>query len=164
MTRTVDTSGLDGDVTLCFTAGDDGADDGESITVTFNTNTGAGLWQEARYQVGNMGQNQTCREYCVNLSDIDKAVNRNPNLEISFYLTSNNNDDEIELDNITVSGAVYCDGSAEVSLGGISDDGSGSYSFSASDVPATRLDADINCTWDWPPAPIEDWSLIEFLP
>ncbi|MBW1808588.1 MAG: hypothetical protein JRJ87_10375, partial [Deltaproteobacteria bacterium] len=162
MTQVVDASGLDGNVTLCFTSGDDRADAGESITVSFDT--GTGIWQTARYQAGNMGPNQTCRDYCVNLSAIDPAVNRNPNLGISFYLTSNNNDDEIELDNISVSGAVYCDGSAEVSLSAISDDGGGAYSFTATDVPATRLDADINCVWDWPPVPIEDWSLIEFLP
>ncbi|MCK5803092.1 MAG: hypothetical protein KAI66_09680, partial [Lentisphaeria bacterium] len=159
--RVIDISVLDGSVELCFEFGDDHADFGDSIHVEFDPGTG---WQTAWYQNGNMGQDNTCYQVCVNLSNIDPTVNRNSALGIRFTLTSNAWSDEIFLDNVLLRGAIYCDGSGAILLGAMSDETGGIYSFTATDLSGARLDGDINCYWDLPPVPIEDWSHVEYMP
>jgi len=163
--RQVDASNLDGNVTLCFSYGDNTAGLGSSINVQFNSNDGNG-WQTAWFQIGNLGPDQTCRNICVNLSDIDSDVNRNAALEIRFSVGTIAGQ-SYDLDNILLRGSTYCNDSVNVSLSPISESGGGFYSFTATetDVPATRLDADINCSWGRnPPVYVQDWTTINFIP
>ncbi len=163
MTRTVDASELDGNVTLCFDLGDDQSSGDNSILVEFNANDGDG-WQEAWLQNGSIGTDQTCMNICVNLSDIDTDVNRNPALRIRFDVDTRPAGNKIDIDDILVAGAVYCDGAGTVTLGAISESGGGTYAFTVADVGGGRVDADIQCSWDPSPAAIFDWAPTSFIP
>ena len=161
--RQVDVSSLDGNVKLCFDYGDQGGGFAESIDVDFDAQRGAG-WQSAWSQADDdLGTDATCMQICVNLSDINSDVNRNPDLLIRFSLAAGAFG-TYNLDNVIVSGAQYCDGSGTVTLSAIAELGAGLYGFTAADDAGNRLDADINCTWDTPPTPVEDWETVNFIP
>jgi hypothetical protein len=158
--RSVDASGLDGNVTLCFAYGDNNTASPGYLRAEFNARDGAG-WRTAWLHTGKMGNNQTCREVCVNLSDIDADVNRNAGLGIRFTVQETAGG-TIDLDTISLRGAVYCDGAGKVTLSSIIETGGGLYTFTATDTAATMLDADVQCTWDTPAVPIGDWASIRY--
>ncbi len=159
--RYVDASTLDGDVRLCFYYGDDGLGTDKTLSVEFDPGTG---WREAFTQVGDPGPDMSCSEICINLSELDPAVNRNPSLGISFDMATGG--DKIVVDHITLSGAQYCDGSGAVLLGPIVDDGDGTYTFTARDAQASQLTSDILCWWDTPPPEqkVEDMESVRYRP
>ena len=163
MTQSVDATELDGNIMLCFDLGDDGSSGGNSILVDFNANDGDG-WQTAWDQDRSIGTDQTCMNICVNLSDIDSDVNRNPALLIRFNVDTRAEGNKIDIDDILVAGAVYCDGAGTVTLGDISESGGGTYAFTVTDDDDSRVDADIQCSWDLSPADIFDWSSTSFVP
>ena len=99
--RYLDASSLDGDVRLCFYFGDTGGSTSKALLVEYDAGQG---WQRAFAQTGNPGPDNSCREICVNLSELDPAVNRNPNLGIRFDLGTTN--DKIDVDHITLSTSV----------------------------------------------------------
>jgi hypothetical protein len=160
--RSVDTTAVDGEVTLCFSLGD--SNGGTSLSVDFDARGGAG-WQTAWSQSGNLGPDSTCRKICVNLSRINPAVSRNPGLGLRFRLDSNvgGGTGYYVLDDIEVWGGVFCNGSSHLTLGPISETGGGFYSTTATDTTSTPLTADVTCSWDTPPAPIDDMSTIDFV-
>jgi hypothetical protein len=147
--RTVDASGLDGNVVLCFTYGDDGADGASQFDVAFNPGGG---WKTAWSQTGDPGPDQNCREVCVNLSNIDSRANRNPALDIQFSVDASGG--KIDIFEVRVEGAVYCDGETigAITLGAISEGAAGTYTFDMNDAPWEQFQADILCSWDSPPA------------
>jgi|GEM_PF-3120513 len=144
--RYLDVSSLDGDVKLCFYFGDTGGSTGKALLVEYDAGRG---WQRAFAQVGNPGPDNSCREICVNLSEMDPAVNRNPSLGIRFDMGTTN--DKIDVDHITVSGAQFCDGTGTIGFSSFSENVLGQYDFTAQDVPGTPVDAFIDCAWDTPP-------------
>jgi cysteine-rich repeat protein len=160
ITRQVDATGLDADVTLCFSYGDGGAFSPSGIQVQFDARGGLG-WQSAWSHTGNTGPDRTCRQVCVDLADINPGVNRNSRLLVRFTVTAQPGQ-TFDLDDITLSGAAYCDGSALVSTGPVSETSPGTYSLSASDLSGSRLDAYVECSWDSPPSPVEGWSRVDF--
>jgi len=143
----VDTSALTGDVELCFFFGDDGNDAGKSLGVTFTTD--GTIWQDAWNFSGEQDPDQTCREVCVNLSDIDPLAARNPALGLQFDLYSGR--DPIYVDQITITGAEVCDAAGVVDLSTLTDNTDGTYTFTAQDVAGTPVNVTITCTWDDPP-------------
>lgn len=153
--RSVDASSLDGNVELCFNYGDDGVSAGSTFEALFDAGTG---WQTAWSQRGDPGPDSACREVCVNLSDLDSAVNRNPALGIKFFVDAV--DDKIGIYEVSVSGAQYCDGATLglTQLDPIVGTGGGSYGFDVRDVPGTPLRTDIVCEWNVPPA----WTMEAF--
>jgi len=158
----VNASILDGYVELCFDFGDDNANSaGDSILVEYNAGAG---WQTAWSQDSQLGNDNSCYQVCVNLSDIDPAVNNNAALGISFTLSSDANKDEIAFDNVIVRGAQYCDGAGIVGLNPMppTDDGLGWNSFDAS--AGSQLTTEITCTWDAAPVPVEDMDSVWFQP
>ncbi len=160
--KTVDASSLDGDIELCFSYFGDGAGGGESILVEFDTGTGP---ETAWYQADEMGTDGDCHRVCVNLSDIDPGVNRNPSLRLGFTLASDEIDDEIALDDISLSGAQYCIvDSSVVDLSFPVHRGGGIYEFTATDTNSTQLTADIMCHWDSPTVPVEDMDSVWYRP
>jgi hypothetical protein len=146
LSKQVDASDLDGAVTLCFAYGDNGSDTNKTFVVMFDTGSGP---QAAWGQSGDAGADGECASICVNLSDIDPAVNRNPALTISFMLDSTT--DILAIDNITLRGAQYCDGASAVTLGAYTDNSDGTYTFTAQNTLGDQLSADILCSWDTPP-------------
>jgi hypothetical protein len=149
--RRVDASSLDGDVRLCFTYGDNGAWGSDTnIDVFFDAGSG---WKNIWAQSGNFGPNGNCREVCINLSDLDPDANRNPDLGVRIEMASGNSS-PVSLYEVRVSGALYCDGDAigAVQLDTMTDNGDGTYTFDARDVPVEQLTADILCSWDSPPS------------
>ena len=143
--RYLDASSLDGDVRLCFHFGDTGGSIGKNLLVEFDPGTG---WRTAFAQAGNPGPDNSCREICVNLSELDPAVNRNPWLGIRFDMGTTN--DKIDVDHITLSGAQFCDGAGTINFSSFGEPAQGTYTFTAQDVPGTPVDAFIDCAWDTP--------------
>jgi hypothetical protein len=148
METVVDASELDGEVTLCFQLGYDDITASDQLILDYDAGSG---WTEAWWQAEDMGPNDQCRLICVNLSDIDPAVNNNSALGIRFQFQSDaSGGGEIIVYGVTVAGARYCAvGPAVVSLSSPpSDDGGGNYGFTATDTYGEQLDADITCHWD----------------
>jgi hypothetical protein len=110
--------------------------------------TGGG-WQDLWGQSGDAGSDGMCKNICVNLSNIDPAVNRHPALKIRLVM--NSAIDVIAVDDIILRGAQFCDGTGTVTLGAYTDNSDGTYTFTALDVPGDQLNADILCSWDTPP-------------
>ncbi|MFH1437969.1 MAG: hypothetical protein ABIJ56_19835 [Pseudomonadota bacterium] len=161
MAQTVDASGLDDDVMLCFEFGDDDSRGDDELHVEFDAGSG---WQTAWLQTGNLGPNQTCMGLCADLTQINPAAARNPALAIRFSVSTTDSGNQIDIDNISLSGSVTCDYSASVGIGDISDDGGGSYSFTVTDTGGTPIVAAVVCSWDSPPVPVSDYAVIEFAP
>ncbi len=144
---TVDTTGLTGDVWLCFFFGDDGAGTRRSLDVQISTN---GVdWTDAWNFSGDQGPDQSCGEVCVNLTDLDPAAAENPALGLRFAMYSSQ--DPLYLDHITVRGAEICDAAGVSELGAFGDNADGTYTFTARDTAGIPIDVDITCTWDDPP-------------
>jgi hypothetical protein len=160
METTVDATELDGEVTVCFQLGYDDTTGNDELILDFDAGSG---WTEAWSQTDTMGPNDRCRLICVNLSDIDPAVNNNPALGIRFRFDSSNG--EIIVYGVIVAGARYCPaGPAVVSLSSPpSDDGGGDYGFTATDTYGEQLDADITCVWD-PDTSLNDLFTVHYLP
>jgi hypothetical protein len=145
METTVDASELDGEVTVCFGLGYDGTSGSDELILDYDAGSG---WTQVWRQVGDMGTSGECRMICMNLSDIDPAVNNNPALGIRFQFDSSNG--KITVFWVTVAGARYC--LADPAVVSISSppvgDGAGNYDFTATDTYGEQLDADIMCEWD----------------
>ena len=145
--RRVDASAFDADVELCWHFGDKGNDANKTLLVEYDAGSG---FQPAWGYTGNQGPNNGCLQVCINLSGLDPAVARNPNLGLRFSLDSSS--EELVIDHILLRGARNCAAGADLTLGPMSDNGDGSYSFNAVDALGDQLDADILCSWDSPPA------------
>ncbi|MFH1435407.1 MAG: hypothetical protein ABIJ56_06795 [Pseudomonadota bacterium] len=160
--RMVDAASADGEVVLCFSLGD--FDGGSRIEMDFNAVDTGDIWEEAWYPDDNLGPDGTCRNTCVNLSDINPAVARNPNLWLRFYLDSNRTYafGQYILDDILLTGARYCAGEGFVQLGAVSDTGGGFYDFTVTNLPGTRMSPDIFCTWGAPSPALHDSTAIDF--
>jgi hypothetical protein len=148
---TVDASALDGDIWVCFQLGFDGSRGGDRVALYYDDATGAGF-QLAWEHNDRLGEDGECREYCVNLSDLDPDVNNNPALGIRFQIDSTN--DLINLYSVVVTGAQYClAANSVVSLSTPpSGDGSGNYDFTATDTFGNQLTTEIQCFWEPDPA------------
>ncbi len=152
LSRTVDASSLDGDVRLCFAAGDLGAlSSSDRIQVELDAGSG---WREAWYWERNWVTGGSCTEICLNLTDLDPASARNPGLRIRFTVQSSDIDSYVYIDDIVLDGAVFCDGTGSAGAGAVSDVGGGSYSLDLSDTAGTQMWAELICSWDSPPAPV----------
>jgi len=162
ITRTVDTSAYDGNIELCFSIGDDNG--GTSVTVQFDARQGAG-WQTVWYQTGDLGADQTCRQICANLSDINRDAARNPALLIRFTMNANviPGDGWYDLDDIEVYGSTYCDAAGMVDLTAIVDSGLGHYGFSTVDLTDGLMSPIVTCSWDSPPLPVSDFTYVDFI-
>ncbi|MBW2699333.1 MAG: DUF2341 domain-containing protein, partial [Deltaproteobacteria bacterium] len=143
--RVVDTRGLDGEVRLCFTFADDGAGEGSSLRASFHSGM---AWRQAYYQADDLGTNQECRELCINLSDLDPAVARNPALGIRFDVTAVGG--KIYFQDIHLEGIVACDAGTDVFLTSLVEGNGGHYSFTARDDATAPFDADLVCAWGDP--------------
>ena len=161
MERTIDTSLLSGNVILCFDSGDFLSDLDSRVSVEFDTGKGSG-WQTAWLQTGDLGPDRECRTNCVNLSNINNDVNGNPNLKIRFSVSSLSGGN-IVIDNIVVSGSVYCDATGIVSISSLSETTPATYMFNVTDVSGTPLDAFIECSWGTSSNQLKDNSTIRFI-
>jgi hypothetical protein len=161
MVRAVDTSGLDGDVRLCFDVGDNHADWNETILVSFDSGNALG-WQTAWYWENEWGTDASCSRVCLELSAIDQSVAKNPNLQIRFRIASNQGSEQVFIDDIVLDGAVYCDGSSRMTVGALTDTGGGSYAVQFSNDVGLPMGAQLTCSWDTPVDPIEGWDLTWF--
>ncbi len=161
MERMVDTTSVDGEVVLCFSIGDD--DSGTTARVQFDLTDGSG-WQTLWEMSGNLGDDNTCRQVCLNLSDVDPDAAANPSLWIRFFLNSNRlyATGHYVLDDILLSGSPFCDGSSWVSLGPVTETGGGIYDFTVTRATATKVSPVVTCSWGTPPAPLRDRAVIDF--
>ncbi|MFH1437636.1 MAG: hypothetical protein ABIJ56_18160 [Pseudomonadota bacterium] len=160
MEHGVDASALDGGVELCFDLGEDGANAGESILVEFSTDGGA-HWQVAWQQEDDMTPDGECRRICAGLSQIDESARRNPDLDIRFSLESN--DAPVTIDDITVSGALFCDAGSAVTLGDVTETASpGEYEFTVEATRGGPIEALVECFWGEPETPVSDWDAVVF--
>ncbi|MBW1808591.1 MAG: DUF2341 domain-containing protein [Deltaproteobacteria bacterium] len=148
--RTVDASALDSNITLCFDVGDISADDSnEYVRVEMDSGQG---WEQVWYQHSRMSLYSACEHVCVNLSDINPAVNRNRALKISFTVAGDSNS-QVVIDDISLSGAQHCDiGADQILLGPFTDHSDGSYDFNAQNIIDLPMPTDFICSWDSPPA------------
>jgi hypothetical protein len=145
MSKYVDASSLDDRITLCFWYGEYGASFWEAIEVLFDSGSG---WVRAWYDERNMGTDKTCRRTCLNLSELDPAVNNHPNLGISFRLTSNGNGRVVDLAGIHLRGHVFCSDPGKVSMSTIVDNNDGTYNTEVTNHTTSGLTTRIRCTWD----------------
>ncbi|MFH1437590.1 MAG: hypothetical protein ABIJ56_17925 [Pseudomonadota bacterium] len=160
MEHDVDASALDGKVEICFDVGEHGANANESVHVEFSSDGGTG-WLTAWYHERDMGTDDVCRRICVNLSMIDPNVRRNPDLVIRVTLTAD--DKEITIDDITVSGAVFCDPGAAVTAGPVSETGTpGLYGLTVRSTG--RLSSLVACSWNDEDPPVSGFDEILFTP
>jgi hypothetical protein len=161
MSKYVDASALDDRVTLCFWYGDDRSDNGESIEVLFDTGAG---WVNAWHDERNMGQDKVCQRTCINLSELDPAVNNHPNLGIRFRLASNNNDRVVDLADIRLRGHVFCSDPAKVSVDPPDSNGDGTYDVDTENHAPSDLTARITCEWDSQTPPLTTTTEQRFPP
>jgi hypothetical protein len=162
MTHGVDTSTIDGDVTLCFDVGDDDSDGNEYIQVLFDAADGSG-WQEAWYWEDEWGTDGACRRVCLHLSDIDRDAARNPDLRIRFEVYSDSSSRLVFIDDVVVDGAVYCDGSGSVGTSSLTERSGGNYDFALSDDAGVPMGAYAVCTWDTATPPVTGAGGTRFL-
>jgi hypothetical protein len=147
----VDTTGLVGDVWLCFYFGDDGNNNNSRwLDLGMKTDPTALEWTEVWSFLGDQEPDQSCQEVCVNLTDVDPNAANNDDLRLRFYMYSGR--DPLYLDQITLRGAEICDAAGAVDLSAIIDNLDGTYTFTAQDTAGIAIDVDITCTWDDPPA------------
>jgi len=139
--RYVDLSSLDENVVMCFEAATETASTADELEVEIDSGSG---WQRVWWEQDDLGPNRLCDWYCVGLSDHDPAVNNNPNLGIRFTLDGDHND--LMLDNIVITGVQHCPGTGQLVIGPITDNGDGTYTFTARDI-AGPMYPDIMCTW-----------------
>ena len=159
--RMVDTSSVDGEVVLCFSLGDD--DSGVTAQVQVDT-TGGGGWQTVWQMDGNLGDDSTCRQTCVNLSDMDLDVAANPSLWISFNLNSNRAyvTGHYVLDDIGLTGSPFCDGSSMLDLSPVTETGGGIYDFTVTRPTGAIVSPVVTCTWGASPSSVRDRVIIDF--
>ncbi|HUU01785.1 MAG TPA: hypothetical protein VM425_10110 [Myxococcota bacterium] len=142
------------DLQLCFYYGENGANANEIVTVDVDSGLG---WQPVWSNEGNFGSDNTCEQVCLNLSDLDPAVDHNANAGIRIQLEAD--DHEIDLDQIVISGHPDCSLPAVVSLSNPQDpDMNGTYDFTATDSDA-QITSDISCQWTPDPA-LSDWDRV----
>jgi hypothetical protein len=159
----IDASGLDSHVELCFDHGDHAADSsGEYLTASYDVGND---WQTAWHRNTNFGLDDICRTVCVNLSELEPAVNNHPSLRIRIRLHSDRNDDNVVLDNVVLKGASYCPADPQtVLLNELQDQGDGSYTFQAIDVGVSQMTTEVRCYWGSDPSIRTDYSSIWFRP
>jgi hypothetical protein len=159
--RTIDASQLDGHVRLCFYFSDDGADGSSEAVASFDAGGG---WREAWAVRTNPGPDLTCRTVCVDLSDLDPAVNRNPALAIKLRMQAGTG--TLALYRVELGGSTYCDGEAIGAVSVSDPTGTGpAYAVSLQDSTNTTLSADVQCTWDTSASGVvSGWETVRFLP
>jgi concanavalin A-like lectin/glucanase superfamily protein/uncharacterized protein DUF2341 len=147
--RTVDASALDSNITLCFDVGDVNADDSnEYVRVEMDVGQG---WEPVWYQHSRMSLYSACEHVCVNLSDINPAVNRNQALKIKFTVAGDSYN-QVVIDDIILTGARHCDiGADQILLGPLTDHSDGSYDFNAQNIIDQPMPTEFICSWDTPP-------------
>jgi len=162
MEHAVDTSELGGDVHLCFDLGESGAGNGESVTVEFSTDGGMG-WQTAWEQDGDMTVDGRCARICVDLSGMDISVRKNAGVRIRFTVESNNR--PVDIDDIVVRGAVYCNAGTDLVVGAAEETPSpGRYELLVENADGGQLSALVTCTWDGPETDVGGVDEILFRP
>ncbi|MBW1811257.1 MAG: hypothetical protein JRJ87_23910, partial [Deltaproteobacteria bacterium] len=158
METSLDASSADGELTVCFRIGGAASQASDSITLQYDSGSG---YVAAWTQTGSIGTLDECREVCVDLSNLDPAVNNNANLGIRFDIESTQT---VGLYGVIVSGARYCTADPTVlTLSSLTSAGGGNYDFSATDEAAGQLTAQIKCQWD-PQAALNDQQSIWFQP
>jgi hypothetical protein len=162
MERSVDASGIDPPVLLCFDLAENGAGAGESITVEYSTDSGAS-WKGAWHQEGNMTPDGECVRVCAELSQADPRVARNRDLRVRFALASDGA--PVDVDNVSLSGAAWCDGGAELTLSPVAGTGTaGEYGFTANDAAGVQMTAVVSCDWGGVTPPVNDHAEVWFQP
>ncbi|HUU01789.1 MAG TPA: DUF2341 domain-containing protein [Myxococcota bacterium] len=142
MSTSVDASDLDGQVSVCFGVGSTGTNVSSYLALSYNT--GAGV-NEAFRLTGGLGVDGQCREFCVNLSDLDPGVNNAPLLGLEFVLHSPIG--KIDIYYVKVQGIEFCPAGGSVSLDVPVGDGLGNYDFTAADTSGGPLAARLSCVW-----------------
>jgi len=129
-------------------------------TISFWYDAGSGYTLAHQQDTASFGDS-VCWQTCVNLSDLDPAVNNNPDLGLRFVFDSP--DDETWFYGITVTGVEYCSADAAVLLSQPPvGDGFGNYDFSLTDVYGNQLTTQVECVWEPDPS-IETDQSISFL-
>ncbi len=159
LSTTVDAGPLDENITVCFQLGYDGT--ASPDTVSLGIDIGAG-WKEVWSLMGTMGWDEQCREYCVNLSDHDPAVNNHPALKIGFGLVSVQG--VIDLYQVTVSGGRRCAaGSDTIAIeSGSAGMSPGQYPLKVTNLSGGSLTAHVECVWE-SEAALQDTAPVTFL-
>ena len=157
---TVDTSQLDGEVTVIFYTASETADPGGGDELTLRYNAGGG-WQSAFELSGPIGGGGDCLEVWVNLSDLDPRANNNPALGIGFDLTAVSS---IGVYGVAVTGVEFCAADAAVvSVGSASESGGGLYNVNVTDASGEPLVTRVQCAWD-PDSDIGAQDSVRFTP
>lgn len=144
MDTTVDASDLDDEVKLCFRIGVDLLGQGDDARFFYDVGSG---FQEAWHEgFPDAIDAAKCKEICVNLSDLDPAVNNNPVLGLRFELNAVSG---IALYGVNLTGAQNCqvDSSVLALSSPPVGNGLGDYDFTA-DTHGSRLTGKITCHWE----------------
>jgi hypothetical protein len=159
MDTTLDAGPLDSEVTICAQLGlATGAPAGDSISLLYDAGAG---WQPAWQQGAPTGATLSCWERCVNLSDLDPAVNNHPALRLRFEVDSAG---ALALYGVRVTGSPACPAGAAVTLSSPpADQGGGSYGFTATDAAGGPLTTKVQCAWSPDPV-IAGSDSIRFVP
>jgi cysteine-rich repeat protein len=162
MTHAVDTSGLDGDVRLCFDVGDTGAGPEESVQAAFSADGGAS-WKTAWQHAGDITPDGRCVRVCASLSDLDDGAARNPAMMIRFTLSAGAN--RVAIDDVSVAGAVYCDAGESIALGPVTETPTpGTYEVQVRNESRGRIGALVTCRWGDPSLLVEGSDEVLFRP
>jgi cysteine-rich repeat protein len=160
LTRSADLSELDGDVRLCFDLMESMAGPGESVNVEMSTDGGA-RWQPVWSRAGNMTTDNACGRLCLSLSEIDASVVKNPDVRIRFSLASN--DSALGIDEISLSGAAFCEAGDEIGLDDITETPSpGRYELTVHDAAGSQTSVLVTCTWGGAVPVMGGWDEIQF--
>ena len=147
MDTTVDASALDTEITACIRLGGVAPAAGDRITLRYDAGAG---FQTAWAQDAPLGIDGECREICVNLSDLDPAVNNHSALGLRIGINSAG---AIGVFGVRVTGARSCPlDDTVISFSPFAGDGSGNYDFTATSVTGASLDTTITCQWNQDPA------------
>ena len=145
--RSVDASALDDDVQLCFYYGDFHAEENESLHVLIDSGNGV---QTVWSHLGDAGEDETCEQICVNLSDIEPGVRNNPHVSIAFQLHSNELNRVLHLDQISLVGLRNCPFDDNLTVSDLVDQNDGSYALTAQNDSGAQLKTSLFCAWGEP--------------
>lgn len=169
MSRTVDVSGLSGDIWLSFGFDEVDGDEGsppEGLTVEARATTSSS-WVTVFAYEGDVNAENRLVPVAVGLTErLGATLDGSSTLGIRFRARANDGGDGgptdgIVLDNIIVAGLSYTCSDGSVSVGAVTDAGGGSYTFTATSSAAQR--AQMTCAWG-SPAILDDTGSVEYRP
>ena len=144
-TEGIDASTLDERVNLCVDLADDNIDNGEDY-LSVGCFDDQGNWWDVLWLDSQFGPDNDCFTFCRDLSRLDPTFNNSPWLGIFIKAGTSEENEEIMIDNVVLSGFPFCPDEGAIAFGGTTRIESGRYRFTVS--ATSQLTAHLRCRWN----------------